>query len=427
MMNQTISLREEEEIYHLINHIKNANAFHSVSANARSVYQQAKQLNNKVTPAMVEQWFTVYNKICNHSIKPPHYLAKNVRVHEEAATRKLTPTGCTTDYARHQDGGGARKIRVGRYGSLLQRLYHTPSSPAAYGGPEILYYYARKIDKNIKRGDVINWLMSQPSYSMHRKIVYKFPRRKFLAKKINHIWQIDLMELPQISKENKGYRYTLLAIDVFSRKLYGALLKKKNGIEVTKGMQTIIKLNKVKPEKIMGDRGREFLNKHFQSFLKTKGIIMYHTESEVKASIIERLIRTIKEKIFRYFTANDTLQYYDKLQHFIKGYNMRKHTSIGMAPNEVNKSNSDKVWREQYGNFIETKKPNYKFQIGDHVRISKYKDTFKKGYINTFTREIFIVNNRFPTVPLTYSLIEEKSGEPIIGIFYEPELVLVKV
>jgi transposase InsO family protein len=94
-----------------------------------------------------------------------------------------------------------------------------------------------------------------------------------------------------------------------------------------------------KPEKIMTDQGTKFLNKHFRALIKEEDIELYNTYNETKASIVERLIRTLKTKMWRYFTAQKTMRYVDMLPDMVYSYNHSIHRSINTKPVDVTTEN----------------------------------------------------------------------------------------
>ena len=141
---------------------------------------------------------------------------------------------------------------------------------------------------------------------------------------------------------------------------------------------------------------------------------MYSTNNEGKSVIAERFIRTLKNKIYKYMTSISKNVYIDKLDDIVKKYNNTYHTSIKMKPVDV-KDNT-------YINFKkEVNDKNPKFKVGDHVRISKYKNIFAKGYMPNWSQEVFIIHKIKNTVPRTYVIIDI-NGEKIIGTCYEKEL-----
>ena len=142
---------------------------------------------------------------------------------------------------------------------------------------------------------------------------------------------------------------------------------------------------------------------------------MYSTNNEGKSVIAERFIRTLKNKIYKYMTSISKNVYIDKLDDIVKGYNNKYHTSIKIKPVDV-KDNTYIDFKKE----VNDKDP--KFKVGDHVRISKYKNIFAKGYMPNWSEEIFIIKKIKNTVPWTY-IINDLNGEEIIGTFYEKELL----
>ena len=145
---------------------------------------------------------------------------------------------------------------------------------------------------------------------------------------------------------------------------------------------------------------------------------MYSTNNEGKSVIAERFIRTLKNKIYKYMTSISKNVYIDKLDDIVKKYNNTYHTSIKMKPIDV-KDNTYIDFKKE----VNDKDP--KFKIADHVRISKYKNIFAKGYMPNWSEEIFIIKKIKNTVPWTY-VFNDLNGEEIIGTFYENELQTTK-
>jgi len=143
---------------------------------------------------------------------------------------------------------------------------------------------------------------------------------------------------------------------------------------------------------------------------------------DIKAIIVERFNRTLKEKMYRYFTAKNTRRYVDVLPDFIYAYNHSRHRSIGMAPADVSPDNEDAIRARLYP--AQKKSSNCNFKIGDSVRITMQRRPFHKGYSGNWSEEIFKVADRMLTVPVTYKL-KDLASEDIKGTFYEDELQLV--
>ena len=230
----------------------------------------------------------------------------------------------------------------------------------------------------------------------------------------DNIWDVDLADMQLLSKYNKGYRFLLSVINIYSKYAWANPLKDKKGISIVNGFQKIIDDSKRRPNKIWIDKGSEFYNNSFKKWIKVNDITMYSTNNEGNSVIAERFIRTLKTKIYKYMTSISKNVYIDKLDDIVKEYNNKYHTSIKMKPADVNDNT--------YIDFKkETKDKNPKFKVGDHVRISKCKNIFAKGYMPNWSEEIFVIKKIKNTVPWTY-IINDLNGKEIIGTFYEKEL-----
>ena len=170
------------------------------------------------------------------------------------------------------------------------------------------------------------------------------------------------------------------------------------------------------------DKGKEFYNKHVASLLSSKKVKLYSTENDEKASVVERWNRTIKRKMWKYFTANNTEKYIDILDNLIAKYNNTKHRSTGKTPLVARRPESrEQVFKNLYEKKTKERKIKPSFAIGDHVRISKKKKSFEKGYTPNWTEELFYITTVKDTKPPTYT-IKDLRGEPVQGTFYEKEL-----
>ena len=255
---------------------------------------------------------------------------------------------------------------------------------------------------------------------MHKPTRIRFKRRRTFAFGINHLFQADLVDLPQLASHNDNYRYLLTCIDVFSRYAWAIPLKNKSAQEVTNAFENEI-LTERKCTMLQTDKGTEWLNSKFQDMLHRHGIKFYTSENDdIKAALVERFNRTLKSRMWRYFTYANTRRYIDVLPDIVYSYNNTHHRSIGMKPSEVNSENETDVSHRLYPPKT-TRKPRWKLQLGDKVRISMRSHPFEKGYEGKWSEELFVVSVRHPTEPITYS-IRDLAGEDIKGKFYEPEL-----
>ena len=231
--------------------------------------------------------------------------------------------------------------------------------------------------------------------------------------------------MQQFSKWNKGFRYLLMVLDVFSKYGWIVPLKDKKGETVVEAFKSIFKEGR-KPQYLWTDKGKEYYNKHVKELLDKNGITLYSTENEEKSSVCERWNRTIKTKMWKQFTVQGNTQYLDMLPKLVKQYNNSKHSSIKMSPTEASKKkNEGIVYFNLYGN-MESLSDKPKFNVGDKVRISKYKrNVFDKGYTPNWTEELFIIDKIQYTKPITYK-IKDLNDEEIKGTFYKEELLKAK-
>lgn len=319
---------------------------------------------------------------------------------------------------RHKIHGGVQ--------NYLKKVYEDISSTVSFSSPYRLWKYAKQRYPSLTLQQVQNWISTQTSYTKHRKVSYRFPRRKVIVKGINHQWQADLVELGAIQKENRGIRYLLVVIDCFTRYVYISPLKNKSAEKTSEGFEKILKKSYPgKPKYLQTDQGKEFLGKRFQQMLEKYNIKHFYTSQDVKAQIVERFNRTLKSKMFRYFTANKTLKYIDILDKLVETYNKTPHSSLGhVPPLGVTKKNEKKIFKIQYGKYLKKKAQKHKYNINDKVRISVYRKQFRKGYEKNFTDEIFTIVDKLNTIPVTYK-IRDSQGIILEGSMYEPELVVV--
>jgi hypothetical protein len=232
---------------------------------------------------------------------------------------------------------------------------------------------------------------------------------------IDEIWAADLVDMQSFAKDNNGVKYLLTVIDVFSKYGWIVPLNDKSGKSTADGFMKILKGGR-RPIKLWVDKGKEFYNKDVKNLVE-----LYSTENEEKSCVAERWNRTMKDKMFKYFTANSTRRYIDILGEMVGNYNETRHSSIKMTPAKASmKVNEKTVFMNLYGKEIsEPIAP--KFSIGDKVRITKKKNIFEKGYTPRWTEEVFTVSQVQYTDPPTYK-ITDGNGEEIQGSFYEQEL-----
>lgn len=264
--------------------------------------------------------------------------------------------------------------------------------------------------------------MEQIAYELHKPARRIFPRRHYKLERIGDTWQMDLIDFNNLAKENNNISYILVVIDIFTKYVWTRPVKNKNSITVRDALENIIASSSYGPPRnIHSDEGKEFTNVVCKSLYSKYGINFYQTYTAMKASIVERVIRTLKQKIFRLFTIQHNHKWLNILPKITSEYNNSKHSAINMKPIEVkDEKDVDKIKLFMFNQLRKTKKEN-KLSVGDFVRISKYKSIFAKGYTANWTTEIFEIKKIFSGNPTTY-VLQDEHGEEIVGRFYAEEL-----
>ncbi len=315
----------------------------------------------------------------------------------------------------------------------LRDLYFNTESSVAYTNINKMWKKIREDNeatnnevttvKPVTYKELKEFLTTLPTYQLHKPITEKFTFRKTMVSYVDQQWQADLVDMQKYEKVNNGNRYILTVIDIFSRFAWAKPLKSKRGEEVRDLFVEIFKSDK--PVKIQFDDGKEFYNSHFKELLETNNIEWFSTFSDKKAAVVERFNRTLKTRMWKYFTAKETEKWVNILDDLVTGYNSTFHSSIGMKPIDARKDeNSETVWYNLYGAFLSNEFGQPRFKVGSNVRITKYKTIFAKGYLPNFTEEIFKIKQIIFTKPIVYKL-EDFQNEILDGYFYEEELSYV--
>ena len=303
----------------------------------------------------------------------------------------------------------------------IQKLYLKTSDPGSLGGVEPLYQRCKEKGLNVSRKTVVDFLKKNDTYTLHKPIRRKFSRNATIVGDIDKQWQADLADVSSLSRHNTGTTFILTVIDCFSKFAWAIPLKKKDAPSVLKGFKILFEQSRPrKPLRLQTDKGKEFLNKPLQEYLKERGIQHFVTHNETKAAMVERFNRTLKGKMFRYFHAYDTSRYIEELPNFLKSYNNSHHRTIGMAPSQVTKDKVPQIWNRVYGAKY-SKQYRTQHEKNDTVRISAAKTIFDKGYRPNWSDEVFKISGTKPTPRKVYK-IQDLKGSDIKGTFYPEEL-----
>ena len=307
---------------------------------------------------------------------------------------------------------------------FLKRVYFDPKHPGAFSGPKKVQALLKQNNFNPTIKQIKAWLQDQDAYSLLRSTRYRFDRRRIVTKGIDDMWDADLAEVGNIAVHNNNYKYWLVVIDVFSRKLWVVPVQSKHHTHMVQAFQTLFQITTRRPTHLRTDKGTEFTNRAVKKLLKDENINAYTTKNETKANYAERVIRTLKGLMYRYFHHKQTYTYTDILQELVDNYNNRPHRSLKkLAPNQITKQNEARVWKEMYADTNQPRKPKpYAFQINDQVRISHLKYTFQRDYHQKWTEEVFRVTHRVRKQGFNQYRIKDYLDEPVDGYFYEQEL-----
>ncbi|GFS95637.1 uncharacterized transposon-derived protein F54H12.3 [Trichonephila clavipes] len=253
----------------------------------------------------------------------------------------------------------------------LAAFYENPEVPNSFGGVEALH---RSVKGKYSKKDVKHWLSQKDAYTLHKPVRHKFQRNRVFVSDIDRQFQADLVHMQSLAEFNKGYKYLLTCIDLFSKFAWAVPLKDKFGKSVKSGLEIIFKERKPK-------------------VLQTDAVVGYL----------------------------NTKNYIDVIDKLIHSYNHSYHRSIKMEPVSVSRHNRKQVLKYLYGGLRNEKPKAPRFKIGDVVRINKQKLHFEKGYEQNWRRELFIVFEIVQRISIVYRL-KDLQGEEIKGTYYEAEL-----
>jgi transposase InsO family protein len=267
-------------------------------------------------------------------------------------------------------------------GSELEELYQSYNFPSAGK----LFIIAKKEGLNVKLKDVeefvkskfVNQVHSQQKHTSKGHIVAFYP---------NESWQADLLDFSKYDKENKGFNWLLIAVDVFTRKAHAIALKTKSNKDIIKGFETLFKNGK--PFILTTDNGKEFIGKETAEFLKENDI--FHNTNNVgdhnALGIIDAFSRTVKNMIGKLFTHNNNVVWVNSYKGIIETYNNMPHSSLlNISPDEA----QEKILALSV---VNEKKAGAnkedKLKVGDTVRMKENKKAFQKGYLPTYSKKTY--------------------------------------
>ena len=304
----------------------------------------------------------------------------------------------------------------------LESIYYDSSKVGSFSGYKSLFQEAKKVDSKIKLKDVKNFLASQEAYTLHKDIKFKFSHLKTRSKGPNQYWQMDLSDLSRYSSHNDGHKFILFIIDVHTRYLWGYALKNKKPSSVCKVLENLILNEGTQPAYIWCDKGNEFIGGCMKKLVNDLHIGIIHTYGISKAGIVERVQRTIKRRMHRYFTYANTYKYVDILQKLILSYNNSYHKSIKGSPSALYRVGKPLDLAKRTKSYTIVDK---RLKVGAAVRISRVNRLFIKGFHKGWSTEIFTIHRIVRRFELPIFYLKDLNGEELEGGFYEKEIQFV--
>ena len=305
--------------------------------------------------------------------------------------------------------------------AILNKLYYDPSNTGGFKGVDALYKEAKKHADNITKLDVRNFLKKCDAYTFHKPVRFNFPKISTIADAKHQHWQCDLSDLSRYKSYNDNNCFILFIIDVYTRYLWLKAIPNKKPATVAIIFEKIFNEIENQPAYICSDLGHEFISGPMKTLLEARGIGLIHTYGPHKSSIVERVQRTIKERMFRYFTHKITYRYIDILDSLAKSYNESVHRTIKTSPLNA-------FTNEKYHFPIITNSKKYDkshkspLVIDDKVRISRVNRVFIKGYHQGWSTEVFTIYKISSRQGLNIYFLKDFKNTKVIGGFYREEL-----
>lgn len=297
-----------------------------------------------------------------------------------------------------------QKRLAAKIGRLSIEIFTDPSHPASFSHPAKVLAAVKQLGhEQANINQVRQALATLPSYSRHRLIQRRNHTMTTRSDDVDERWQLDLANVASFESDlNENFSYLLMIIDVFSRRLMIVPLYDRKSKEVAEATELIFMTTGRVPKTITSDSGQEFAGKAFKGLCRKYGIQQFFTVSDkTHASLVERVIRTMRMKIGKMMTYGNTHRYIDQLGDLVNSYNNSLHSTLGMSPNEAASSTANRQLAlfNVRGRLNQPNKPKkdggMPFKIGDKLRIPEPFRRFRKSHDPAFTKESFTVSSAF--------------------------------
>ena len=337
---------------------------------------------------------------------------------------------------------------------FLKQTFYDPSHPAGFSSVNKLWRAAKQAGYHEASYDKVKkWLLSQETYAtsvQSRRTVHRTPVR---VAGFNAQFDIDLADLNQYGSENDGWKYVLAVLDIFSRFLITRKLKSKSPVEVAKALDDIFTHVRRPLYLVRTDAGMELQGRAVKAVYAKFNLTHIVTRNEAKANYVERVLKTWKGKLFKYFISKQTHRWVDVCDEITEAYNNSVHSSLGDKPVNITARNEGQSRIQQYkikhslddyghskkvvaspkksppssSSVKKTTKPSVKpkpkYAKGQLVRVSRLRHAFSREYSQKWSHELFKVHNIIPRDDSIYAYtLEDLLGEVLKGTFYREEI-----
>lgn len=212
--------------------------------------------------------------------------------------------------------------------------------------------------------------------------------RKAVVNGLNDTWGLDLADLQRFTPVNDGfkYRYWFVCEDIFSRYAWVVPLRSKTAEATMAAMQVVLdEVGGEPPNHIWADLERAWYGKHWGQALRDNGVELYTTYSQVGVAPVERLIRTLKNRLWPLMEEAGSYRWMELLPRVVADYNNTVHSALGMTPTEAQRpENEVALWHHQYDKpLAAVPKGKPRFHVGEWVRVSVVKNVLKEDFTQT--------------------------------------------
>lgn len=307
----------------------------------------------------------------------------------------------------------------------LKQLYYDAGGQVGFASVQRLYDYVRREGRyHYSRKDVRNFLLKQDVYTGH--VVKKKAKHFYnvVVPRSNHTIDMDTAYFDF----DTPYKYFLLGIDIFTRKAAARPLRDMKANSSRKAIDEIIReiggtVN------VRHDRGSEFKNRIVTNYFRRENINDYDSFAPYKSNYVERLIRTLKRKLYAIMQSKGTREWQRYLPEAIKSYNSTIHSSTGKAPANVRERDESDIWfRTKHKNFAKAPVPKaYKFKLNDAVKINSIRENFAKEFYENNSPRIYYISQRSSNAGIQRYKLKDERNRSLPGSYSNNQLQLVTV